>query len=386
SSMMDWHPLSTRKTLTSCPGSVDHYKAISNHQPCLVPVFTLRHLAALSSTPYNALREIVRRHQLGGGMHPYRLFRIRKRISKKGGEERFRTICIPSPVLLRVQRYIHEHILIHLPVHPASIAYNEGKRIVDEVAIHCGCRWLIKVDVKNFFEAIPEQAVYRVFRGAGYPALVSFEMARLCTRVISRSRDEGAFGYRDNRSLRYSIKAYSQALQGSLPQGAPSSPLLANLCSIPLDHEIEKLAEEYGLAYTRYADDLALSTPDTTFDRDQARQVIVRLYAAMARCGFVPNTAKTAVISPGGRKVILGLYVDTERPRLSRDFRYKLEQHLHFCLHDGVGPVEHAKHRGFEAVLGFKNHVRGLIAHAVQVDPEYGARRLADFHKIAWPF
>lgn len=45
------------------------------------------------------------------------------------------------------------------------------------------------------------------------------------------------------------------------------------------------------------------------------------------------------VVLPCGRKILLGLYVDTDRPRLFRVFRYKLEQHLHFCLHAGVGPL-----------------------------------------------
>lgn len=376
--------------------AIKYGKSITSHHPSLTPVFTLRHLAALSGTPYAVLRGIVGRQTEAGTDRAYRIFRIRKRLSKKGEPQRYRTICIPSPVVLRVQRYIHEHILTHLAVHSASIAYSVGNKIAEEIAVHCGCKWLIKVDVKNFFEAIPEQAVYKVFRGAGYPALISFEMARLCTRVVPFNWSEGPTGYLTNRISRYSIATYSNPskgvqpagtqIQGSLPQGSPSSPLLANLCARGFDEMLSELADEYGLVYTRYADDVALSTSDKSFDRRTASRVIGQIYAIMAKCGFVPNTAKTVVVPPRGRKILLGLYVDSDRPRLSREFRYKLEQHLHFCMHPKIGPVLHAKRRGFDAVLGFKNHVRGLIAYAVQVDPAYGAKRLAEFHKVMWPF
>lgn len=365
--------------------AVRYGQSIVRHNASLVPIFTLKHLAVLSGTAYGVLRAIVSRDAPSAKDQPYRIFRIRKRIAKTGEAQRLRTICVPSPMLLRVQRYIHERILVHLPVHPASIAYNPGRVMVEDVAVHCGCQWLIKVDIKNFFEAIPEQVVYRVFRGAGYPALISFEMARLCTRVPMPFALERPFNYAPNRSERYSITSYSKYLQGSLPQGSPSSPLLANLCSRALDERIEELALRHGLVYTRYADDIALSSEDKSFGRGHARHIIRKLYAIMRDCGFAPNLAKTIVVPPGGRKVLLGLYVDTDRPRLSREFRAKLEQHLHFCLRPDVGAVAHSKRRGFDAVLGFRNHVRGLIAYAIQVDPDYGEKRLTDFNKVVWP-
>jgi hypothetical protein len=371
---------------TALAHAVRYGQTIIRHNAELTPVFTLRHLSVLSGTPYGVLREIVGRHATSKKDLPYRIFRIRKRMARPDGIERFRTICIPSPVLLRVQRYIHEHILVHLPVHPASIAYNPGKKLIDGVAAHCGCNWLIKVDIKNFFEAIPEQMVYRVFRQAGYPALISFEMARLCTRTVMPFSPDGPFNFTQNRPDKYKITSYSNCLQGSLPQGAPSSPLLANLCSRLLDERIEELALLHGLIYTRYADDIALSSEDKGFGRGNAKGVIRKLYAIMRDCGFAPNLAKTIVVPPGGRKVVLGLYVDTSRPRLSREFRSNLEQHLHFCLHPDVGAVAHAKHKGFDAVLGFRNHVRGLVAYATQIDPAYGAKQLADFNKVKWPF
>ncbi|CAH2917312.1 MAG: hypothetical protein CPSOU_3016 [uncultured Paraburkholderia sp.] len=106
----------------------------------------------------------------------------------------------------------------------------------------------------------------------------------------------------------------------------------------------------------------------------------------MRQCELSPNTAKTAIASPGARKIVLGLNVDQSTPRLCREYRSRLEQHLHFCLHPEVGPVIHARRKNFSAVLGFKNHLRGLIAYAAQVEPTFGAQKLAEFQRIPWPF
>ncbi|WP_408296476.1 reverse transcriptase family protein [Paraburkholderia sediminicola] len=335
--------------------AIQYGDAITGANRNLTPIFTLRHLAFLCGASYPALRAYAGRKN-DEAIHPYRLFRIKKR-SRPGEPTRLRTICAPAPGLRTAQRFIHDNVLSHLPVHPASIAYSQNTRPVEEIGIHCGCRWLIKLDVQNFFEAISERAVYRVFRDAGYPALVSFEMARLCTRIVPMNRDEGPPVQTPARASRYSIEAYWNWRQGSLPQGAPSSPLLANLCSFRLDTMVADIATEYGMAYTRYADDIALSTTNPDFSRSDVRKVIQRVYSAMRQCDLSPNTAKTVIAPPGTRKVVLGLYVDQGTPRLTREFRSRLEQHLHFCLHPDVGPVAHARKRGFSAVLGFKHHL-----------------------------
>lgn len=364
--------------------AIEYGDAITRSNRNLTPVFTLRHLALLCGASYAALRSYAGRKN-DEANHPYRFFRIRKRTGP-GERPRRRTICVPAPELRKAQRFIHDSILSYLPVHPGSIAYSRHSRPLEEIGIHCGCRWLIKLDVQNFFEAISERAVYRVFRNAGYPALISFEMARLCTRIVPANRDEGLSGQTSGRVGRYSIEAYWNWRQGSLPQGAPSSPLLANLCSFRLDTLVAKIASEFGMVYTRYADDISLSTTNNHFSRSDALRVIQQVYAAMKQCDLQPNTAKTMIAPPGARKVVLGLYVDQSTPRLTREFRSRLEQHLHFCLHPNVGPVAHARRKGFSAVLGFKNHLRGLIAYATQVEPGYGATKLVDFQKVAWPF
>ncbi|MFO0452154.1 MAG: RNA-directed DNA polymerase, partial [Pseudomonadota bacterium] len=141
------------------------------------PVFTLRHLSSLADVDYDMLRTGVSR----SNADPYRIFRIRKRPAA-GLSAGFRVICVPEPWLSKVQRWIVDHILAFAQPHNASVAYAKGSDIKDAALLHCGCRWLIKLDIRNFFESVSEIDVYSVFRELNFEPLISFEMARLCTR------------------------------------------------------------------------------------------------------------------------------------------------------------------------------------------------------------
>ena len=348
--------------------------------PALTPVLTLRHLAYLADVDYGLLRAIITR----ANDNPYRIFRIRKRPSYEG-EIRFRIIAVPNPSLLRVQQWITQRILSHATPHTASVAYTKKSTLLSAAQPHCGCRWLIKLDVRSFFESINEISVYRVFKSLGYQPLIAFEMSRLCTRLGTRTPLRSTKRWRSRRENWPTIAAYSKRHMGHLPQGAPTSPMLANLAVRDFDRAVTDIAEKFGLAYTRYADDLTLSTADDNFSRDRSREVIGKVYSAMAHAGLSPNVTKTQIRPPGSRKIVLGLLVDDKRPRLTRDFKAKMRQHIHFLSRTDVGPIGHARARGFASVVGLKHHIWGLVSFARQIEPEYGASLAKNLSDIDWP-
>ncbi len=139
----------------------------------LPSILTLRHFSYLSDVQYTYLREIVarKRHE------SYRIFSISK---WNGGRRR---ISVPEPQLLISQQWISKNILTKIKPHTRSFAYSQGSSILKCAQPHCGCRWLIKIDVKNFFESISEINVYNFFRKYGYQPLISFELSRICTRM-----------------------------------------------------------------------------------------------------------------------------------------------------------------------------------------------------------
>jgi RNA-directed DNA polymerase len=348
--------------------------------PHVTPIFTLRHLAHAADVDYGLLRAIASRaHQ-----EPYRTFRIRKRQRPQETATRFRVIAVPSPGLMKAQRWIAQRILAHAKPHSASVAFSKGDRLVAAVKPHCLAQWIIKLDVRNFFESISEIAAYQVFLGLGYQPLISLEMARICTRLgvatsyrlkprwLAQSKDR-------------TIRQYSAGRLGHLPQGAPTSPMLANLAVIAMDRRISEIAAESKLIYTRYADDITLSTKDRSFGRDRCREVIAKIYEAMPDFGLSPNIAKTNILSPGARKIVLGLLADQSEPRLPRDFRALMRQHLHFLTRPDIGPSRHAAKRGFDSVRGLRNHLYGLAMFSRQIEPQYGEECLATLNGIDWP-
>lgn len=268
--------------------------------------------------------------------------------------------------------------------HYASVAFSKGDKLVEAARPHCGARWLVKLDVRNFFESINETAVYRVFRSLGYQPLVSMEMARLCTRLGTATNYRLRPRWLSTKS-RTAIDPYLTHRMGHLPQGAPTSPMLANLAVRLFDKAVQEIADAHGLTFTRYADDIALSSKDKSFGRDRCAAVIGKIYAAMGEFGLSPNATKTRIASPGARKVVLGLLVDGADPRLPREFRANMRRHLHYLASPESDIAAHAASRGFASITGMKNHVFGLAMFARQIERAYGEDCLARLKAVPWP-
>lgn len=386
--MTDWKPQPYRRAAQDLgipsavlDASVAASQAVVAINPSLPPILTLKHLSYLTGVSYKYLRQVVSREELD----PYKIFRIRKR-PRQDGRAQFRVICVPEIKLADVQQWISRNVLALGRPHSANTAFAPGSRLVDAVKPHCGSRWVVKVDVRRFFESVTEISAYRAFRRLGYQPLVSLELARLCTRVGSLSKLR-----RQRRWIRLApgyvakIRSYAFPRLGHLPQGAPSSPMLANLTMCEADADLTKAAESFGMVYTRYADDLTFSTSKNSFDRNDATALIKLIYRILGRFGLVPNLAKTQVVPPRAKKIVLGLLVDQSTPRLTREFKNKMRMHLYYLEHADIGPIKHAQKRGFSAVAGLRNHLMGLAAYACQVEPKYGEGLKIRLKAVPWP-
>jgi RNA-directed DNA polymerase len=291
-------------------------------------------------------------------------------------------ISVPVFELMRAQRWLATHVLNHLPVHHSSFAFKPGSSIVKCASRHCGARWLVKMDIAGFFPSISEIQIYRVFRSLGYQPLVAFELARLTSHSPQLSpRYTQAIWLGQLRHKR--ILVYSKTHLGYLPQGAPTSPMLSNLIMREADAEIENTAKIFGLVYTRYSDDLIFSTRDGHFGRSKAAKLLARITRILGQIGLYIQKRKTKIVPPGARKIVLGLVVNSARPTLTREYRSLLRQHLYYLK--SVGPVEHAKRRGFETVWGMHSYIRGLIDFARMVDGPYADEMLVQFLAVDWP-
>lgn len=324
----------------------------------LPAILTLNHLAFLTGTNYKTLRNIVERES-----DPYRTFQISKH---SGG---WRTICVPNPEALAVQSWLNKQVLEKISPHPRSFAFMPKSSVVKCASEHCGCGWLIKLDVRRFFESISEIKVYHSFQSMGYQGLVAFELARICTRLHPETgKVRRRSKWLADPTKYATINAYWSRSIGYLPQGAPTSPRLANLASYDLDNTVQSIARDFGLTYTRYADDMAFSA-STDFSFKMAHTFVRKVYRAMKKYKFEPNTTKTIIAPPGARKIVLGLLVDQDQPRLTREFRNKLNMHIWAI--GKFGFAKHAHHLGFKSLWGFQRHLEGLIAYSKMVQPEF---------------
>lgn len=324
------------------------------------PILSLGHLASETGASYSYLREIVSRSR-----DPYRSIAIPK---ATGGT---RPISAPEPILMDVQRWILRNILDKLPMHSASYAYQSKTSIVQCASQHIGARWLVKMDLHDFFGTVGEQSVYRVFRKLGYNKLVSFELARITTRTEDL---EGAHW----RAAYTVISDYAVAGLGVLPQGGPTSGSLANAAATRLDQLLQKFSLERSLSYTRYSDDLTFSSLKA-FDRPTAEAVVREVTGLVRKAGFVTHRAKTRIVPPGSRKVVLGLLVD-DSVRLMPEHRRRIEVHLRGC--EKFGLANHAAHRKFDSVFALVDHLAGWLAFALGVDKVVALSWCRRFNKI----
>ena len=343
-------------------------------------VYTLMHLARLSGSPWERLHQCVKRTR-----DPYSTFEVRK---KSGGNRR---ICVPAPFLKRTQTWMHQNILCspgaRALLHDASTAYGDDCSAYKNASVHAGAAWMVKLDIKDFFESISERQVYHVYRRLGYPALLAFELARLSTRFL----DQSWGGTAQLRQGRWRWTAadpgkrvpYARPYQvGHLPQGAPTSPMLANLVVREMDVDISAIASSAGANYTRYADDIVLSLEKST--RATATALLQAVGEVVTKAGFRINRKKTHVRGPGARKVVTGLVINDAKPRLPRSIKDEVELALYHIEKHGL--LGHMERKRSKDPIGYLSHLQGLLLYARQVEPEFADAALASMREVLAPY
>jgi hypothetical protein len=240
------------------------------------------------------------------------------------------------------------------------MAFRRGRGVLDHARLHARRRWVIRLDLRSFFATIGSRRIAGVFRNAGYPTELARVLADLTTHA---ARLEGTCT-RDERLL------YQRR---HLPQGAPTSPALANLIALPLDRRLDALAKSIGGRYSRYADDLVISC-------DRLVPSLVPTMGAIAIDeGFDVQFRKTRVMSAASRQMVTGLVVN-ERPGLPRKGRKQLEAILTNCVCHGPSTQD----RDGQGAR-FRAHLAGRVAYAEHVDGRRASKLAALFHQISWP-
>jgi RNA-directed DNA polymerase len=315
------------------------------------------------------LRRMCARPQDGRFEGPMGHYHYRVLVKQGSG---VRLIESPKPKLKGLQRRILTGILEMVPVHNAVHGFVKQHSVHTFAAPHVGRRVVLRMDLKDFFASIPAARVQAFFRTAGYPESVADRLGGICTNAAPRALWRTLVSGLDPLAIADARSLYSWR---HLPQGAPTSPMLANLCLYRSDCRLSGLAEAAGAIYTRYADDLAFSGEDE-FARGVER-FAARAAAIVMEEGFLVHHRKTRVMRRGVRQYIAGIVVN-ERVNVVRADFDKLKAILTNCLRHGP----EGQNREGHAV--FRSHLDGRVGFVESVSPVKGARLRRIFELIEW--
>jgi len=275
----------------------------------------------------------------------YTYFTIPKR---SGGT---RKLAAPHRQLAAAQRWIFDQILAKLPITDAAHGFVPGRSTVTNARPHVGQRIVINLDLADFFPSITFPRVRGLFASLGYSPAIATLLAMLTTEA---PRVEVEFAGRTH---------YVATGPRALPQGACTSPTLANLVARKLDRRLGGATRKLGWTYTRYADDLTFSAPAA--GSAQVALIFARVRAIVTAEGFAVNEAKGRV-QRGGRHTVTGLVVN-DRLAVPREQVRRVRAILHGARTTGLAAQNRAGHPDFRAWL------QGTIAYIHMVDPARGA-------------
>jgi hypothetical protein len=231
----------------------------------------------------------------------------------------------------------------------------------------------MRMDLRNFFPSIPAPRVHALFTTLGYPHATARCLTGLCTnRVTARMLRRIPVA---DPGFRLTWIEGKQLEVPHLPQGAPTSPALSNLCALHLDLRLGALADSVGANYTRYADDLAFSGEEPV--RRRVARLGVSVAAIALEEGFDVNHRKTRVMHRGDRQMLTGIVVN-EKPNIRRDEFDRLKAILTNCVIRGTASQNRDAHADFRA------HLVGRIGYVKTVNALRGAKLHSIFERIDW--
>lgn len=244
----------------------------------------LAELAALVATSEEAVRALAFETPES---ERYRAYPIPKRNGT------FRFIQIPSPRTKRFQRNLLPLLEEMYRPHVRSTAYRKGYDILKNASFHKGKRLILNIDLEDFFGQITVRRLYGMLRSAPYDLSnsVATTILNICT------------------------------YQGALPQGAPTSPILANMLCSNLDTPLAALCKRFGCSYSRYSDDITISTNRRKFPRgimlhsdepvvDAYDQLGEELLAVFSSVGFEINKSKVRLLMKHDRQEVTGIVLN----------------------------------------------------------------------------
>lgn len=269
----------------------------------------------------------------------------------------FRTLSQPHKDLAQLQSRILHRIVCRSPVrpHPSATAFAFGCSPLNNATQHMGSSVVLRLDIKDFFPSIGFNQVADVFLLMGFYPIEARLLARLVTMPTSLVIRE---------------RPLSSASPRCLPQGASTSPAIANLVCRTLDHRLWQIAHAYEMRFTRYSDDIVFSAYRQDAD---LYGVISASESALSLEGFQSNKAKTRIMKTHQRQLVTGLVINDGPPRVQRRRVREFRAFLHYWEVNGVDAAWERLNRG--SLSGQErqpaDYAAGFLAYLYSVSPQH---------------
>jgi len=262
----------------------------------------------------------------GNNKEDYHTFRIPK---KSGG---FRTINAPAEGLMEFQRLRLQQLYMKTTRPYFAHGFERGRNIYTNARIHCGKKYILNIDIKDFFPSCTVQHA--------------------------------------SHSTSFDMEPWEYAKDGVLPQGAPTSPAIANRIMASVDNRIVFKVKKWitdDVRYTRYADDITLSSNSRAIFGKATYEIIKE---ALATKGFKINKKKVRRTSAGRRLEVTGLAINSGKPTVPRKFRRNIRAAVHNAFHNGVTSSN-------------KGTLEGKIGHIALCHPKEAKKLLTKLSKAS---
>lgn len=267
-------------------------------------------------------------------------------ISKKNGGKR--ELQIPNDKLMTIQKAINRALLNKIRLSENCVGFVKNKSIVTNAEKHIGAKVLLKFDIKDFFPSIKFYKVYKQFRFIGYGEKVAKCLTMICVDS-----------------------------SGSLPQGAPTSPALSNIVCFKLDKRIANFCSNQNLIYTRYADDITISSL-TVLEKKEINFIKKIIIKIINEEGFESNPEKLNVIYSNSRMEVTGIVVN-KKLSVKKEVIREVENAIRYIKKYGL--ENHLDHIQCDKT-NYVGHIYGLVSYIHMIDKEKGQKLLIELDEL----
>jgi hypothetical protein len=230
-------------------------------------------------------------------------------IPKKDGSERI--IHAPISNIKIIQKKLLYILNLVFEPHNDAYGFIKNRSILDNAVNHTNKRFILNIDLLNYFPNINFGRVYGYY-------IKHFGFNKGVATILAK------------------IVCIEDGVNSYLPQGAPTSPILSNMISMKLDNELSNFCQKHYAKYTRYADDITISSDESVFpfiiaSRDHFGDVWLhsRISNIIERNGFLINYKKIRLRNYLQRQEVTGLIVNTKKPNVRRIYIRNLKSVLY---------------------------------------------------------